>query len=66
MRRWNLFTFWTYVVFGGLSAVAALAGIALLFFAPPTGVICLLIAAVLGVMSISVKRSFDSMTSQGD
>lgn len=64
MRKWNLFTFWVFVAFGALSAIGALLGIALLFFAPPTGVITLIIAAVLGVLSFSVKRSFDSMTRQ--
>lgn len=66
MRKWDLFTFWVFVAFGALSALAAVLGIALLFFAPPTGVMALLIAAVLGVMSFSVKRSFDTMTTRQD
>lgn len=62
MRRWNLFTFWMYVVFGGLAAIAAVAGVVLLFVAPGGGVVAIITAAVLFVMSISIKRSYDSVT----
>lgn len=65
MRKWNLFTFWVYVLFGALSAIAALAGIVLLFLAPGSGLVALISAAVLGVMSFSLKRGYDAATSDG-
>lgn len=65
MRKWNLFTFWTYVIFGAFAAIAAVTGVVLLFLAPGGGVIALIIAAVLAVMSFSLKRSYDFVT-RGD
>lgn len=62
MRKWNLFTFWVYVLFGAVSVIAAVAGIILLFFAPPSALVALIIAAVFGLMSFSLKRGYDSVT----
>jgi hypothetical protein len=57
-----VFTMVVYVLFAILAAVGAVGGIALLFFAPPLGIIFLLSAVVLGVFSWQVKRTFDSLT----
>ncbi len=63
MRKWNLFTFWVYVAFGALAAVCAVAALGFLIAGMVGGTIVLLIvAAVLGIMSWSTKRSYDSMT----
>ncbi|WEK60486.1 MAG: hypothetical protein P0Y60_14390 [Candidatus Microbacterium colombiense] len=66
MRLWNRFTFWTYVAFGSLAAFAALGGVGMLFFAPGTGVVLLVVSAVLGMLSLSVKRSYDAVTRPED
>lgn len=57
-----IFTMSVYVLFGALAAICAVGGLAMLFFAPPLGIAMLLGAAVLGVMSWQVKRTFDSLT----
>lgn len=50
------------MAFGALATIVAVVGLVLLFFAPGSAVIALIIAAVLFVMSISLKRSYDSVT----
>lgn len=63
MRGWNLFTFWTYVVFGAVAALSVIVAIiAMVAGALPLGLLLLVVAAVLGIMSASVKRSYDSVT----
>lgn len=61
-----IFTMVVYMLFAVLAAVGAVAGIALLIFAPPVGVVVLVTALVLGVLSWSVKRSFDSLTGEAE
>ena len=61
-RFFVIFTLAVYWLFGALAVVGALVGIALLFFAPPAGIVTLIVAAVLGVMSWQVKRTWESLT----
>ena len=56
-----VFTMVVYMLFAILAAIGAVTGIALLFFAPPVGVLLLISAAVLAVFSWQVKRTFDSL-----
>lgn len=58
-----VFTMSVYMLFGALAAICAVGGLAMLFFAPPMGIVLLLASAVLGVMSWQVKRTFDAITS---
>lgn len=61
-----VFTMVVYVLFAVLGALGAVAGIALLFFAPPLGFVFLISAVVLGVFSWQVKRTFDSLVTDPD
>lgn len=53
-----MFVFAVYVLFGALSAVFAVAGLLLVFVALPVGIGSLLVAAVFGLLSLSVNRSY--------
>jgi hypothetical protein len=57
MSGWRTFSFVVYVLFGALAAISALGGVALLIGGLwAAGVIALVFAVVLTVMSISIKR----------
>lgn len=52
---------WAWVVLGLAAGVGALAGVGLVFFAPGRGVVSLIIALILAMMSFSLKRKHDSV-----
>lgn len=58
MSKWAIVSLSVGILFGALAAVAAVAGLAFLFFAPLGGVVFLIAAAVLGVFARSSLRSY--------
>ena len=61
-RFFAVFTLAVYILFGALAAIAAIIGIVgLISGNVGLGLILLVIAAVLGIMSVLVKRSFDQV-----
>jgi hypothetical protein len=62
MRRWQMFTLIVSILFGVLAALAGLLGVVLIFVgAWIVAIAVLILAGLLAFMSVSTKRSWQSM-----
>ncbi len=64
MSRWAIVSLVGSIILGTLSLLAALLGIAFLFFAPLGGIAALLFAVLLALMASSAMKSYRQLGGQ--